>query len=320
MMYNNENFIMNKLKKIPSFYFSVILILFLSCKNENNFVSKNQEEKAQILQSKIDSLFNLKVKPKIIDEYVKLSESEISVSIDTIQPNNNFRFGNLITSEGNQEIELTFLEFMKYDYLNLTFDNRKINGFIPVLLLDKYGNIILYKSIIKYNDNTIDTFLEPKLNLLSLLNKDKINLLRQTKIIRFNKYLKEKDKIDFKAQKKIQEEVTKEANQLRAKQENYYRQKQSSRQEEEKEKQEKAMYTIVENTYGAISKEDYSKADKYIRNNEINLIQNMLESGRIYHLEKGTKCYLSKGGFILVKIRIPNTEIELFVNIESVKK
>jgi hypothetical protein len=300
---------------------SVVIFSLLACKNTTNFSTKSQESKIIIVKSLIDSLIKLKNKPQIINDYIQLSQIEKMVSIDSlVEINTNFRFSNSISIKGEQEIFLTSVEFLKYDYLKPSPNNKKIIAFIPVLLLDKLGNVVNYTCIVKYNDYAIDTLKEYKFNLLPLLDNDKIQSLIKSRTNRYNEFQKNKDKVDINGINKIQEQVTFEANQNKKEKEEYNKLKKAYQQEVDRESQDNELYTIIEDTYGAVSKEDYSKVYQYINNGEMNLIQNMLVSRRIFYLNRGTKCYLSKSGFSLVKIRIPNTEIELFVNIESIKK
>ena len=294
------------------------MFVITSCKDKSLFISKSQVEKNEFVKLKIDSILKQKNIPKIISEYIELSKVESQVTIDSFgEIDKTFRIGNLITKEENQEAELTLLEFCQYDYLNPTISNKKIIGFIPVLLFDKYGNIISLKAILKFNDNTSDTIQELQFGLLSLVNDNRVGKLIQSKEIRRNEYLKNKYKIDLKTQQKIQEAVTEETTLKRNKQRKEDAYMQSEKNEEVNKEN---LYVIKENTFGSTTKDDLDKVYDYNSNGEENLIQDMIASGPIYYLEKGTSCYLSNVGLILSKIRIPNTEIELFVSSDLINK
>ena len=79
-------------------------------------------------------------------------------------------------------------------------------------------------------------------------------------------------------------------------------------------------YLIVQDTYGAVTEDNLEKIIRYAQRNEINLIERMLNRGDAVLLKTGTTVFVLDAGFAVHQIRVVNTEIELYVVRESIKK
>jgi hypothetical protein len=72
-------------------------------------------------------------------------------------------------------------------------------------------------------------------------------------------------------------------------------------------------YCIKQETWGAFTKDDFDKMIEYSVNKELKLLEKMILEHRVINIKKGTKVILVERGLTRTVIRVPNTEIKIWI-------
>jgi hypothetical protein len=69
---------------------------------------------------------------------------------------------------------------------------------------------------------------------------------------------------------------------------------------------------------GAFSKDDLEKMIEYSVNKELKLLETMIIHQKVINIKKGTKVILLDYGLLKTVIRVPNSEIEIWIVSEAI--